>query len=91
MSFSGQNGPFAPNENFFTKTINISSMYFLAPFIEQNFKKNPYSGSRVIKTHNFQAHNGPFAPNENFFTKTTNIISVHLLAPCIVQDCKKNP
>ena len=38
VSFSRQNGPFAPNENFFKKTINVSFMCLLASFIVQNFK-----------------------------------------------------
>ena len=37
--FRAQNSPFAQNENFFRKTINICSMYLSAPFIVQNFKK----------------------------------------------------
>ena len=38
VPLSGQNDPFAPNENFFRKAINISFMYLLAPFTLQNFK-----------------------------------------------------
>ena len=38
VPFSYQNGTFAPNKTFFKKTINISSMYLLAPFIVQNLK-----------------------------------------------------
>ena len=38
VPFSYQNDTFAPNKNFFKKTINISSMYLLTPFIVQNFK-----------------------------------------------------
>ena len=49
--FLAQSGPFAPNENFF-KTIKIISMYHLAPFIVQNFKKllivSPKLSRRVI-------------------------------------------
>ena len=37
--FWAQNGPFAPNKNFFWKIINIILIYLLAPFIVQNFKK----------------------------------------------------
>ena len=39
MPLSGQNSPFAPNEDFFRKTINTSCMYLLVPFAVQNFKK----------------------------------------------------
>ena len=39
IEFSSQNSPFAPNQNFFRKTINISSTYLLASFIMQNLKK----------------------------------------------------
>ena len=35
----GRNDPFAQNDIFSGKTINIISMYLLAPFIMQNFKK----------------------------------------------------
>ena len=37
--FGAQNGPFAPNKNFFFKILNITVIYLLAPFIVQNFKK----------------------------------------------------
>ena len=40
VPFLGENSPFAPNEFFFfTKTINISSMYLLTSFIVQNSTK----------------------------------------------------
>ena len=38
VPFSYQNGTFAPNKTFFKKTINISSIYLLTPFIVKNFK-----------------------------------------------------
>ena len=47
----------------------IISMCLLAPFIVQNFKKNAWSGSRLMTTRHFQAQNCPFAPNEDFFKK----------------------
>ena len=36
--FSAQNGPFAPNKNFFGKLLKFL-IYLLAPFIVQNLKK----------------------------------------------------
>ena len=52
LHFWTQNSPFAPNENFFRNTINIISMYLLAPCTEQNFFKNlrvdPEPGRRAI-------------------------------------------
>ena len=37
--FEAQNGPFAQNNFFGGKIINIILIYLLAPFIVQNFKK----------------------------------------------------
>ena len=37
--FWAQNGPFALNNFFFSKIIDITLIYLLAPFIVQNFKK----------------------------------------------------
>ena len=37
--FWAQNGPFALNIFFFSKIIDITLIYLLAPFIVQNFKK----------------------------------------------------
>ena len=70
--FWTQNGPFAPNKKFFLKKIiNIIFIYLLAPFIVQNFKKKSYSGSRVMRMHQFWAQNSPFAQmrffSENLF------------------------
>ena len=54
VSFSYQNGTFAPNKNFFKKTINISSMYVpLGPFHCAEFQKYPWSISKIIRTRHF--------------------------------------
>ena len=45
----------------FLKIISTIFIYLLAPFIVQNFKKNTFNGSRVIRMRNFWARNGPFA------------------------------
>ena len=73
MTFFSQIWPTHPKSDFFfMKTMNISSMHLLTPFIVQNFKKNASSGSRVIRPHYFLAQSGPFAKNEIFFRKTIN-------------------
>ena len=38
-NFQAQNGPLAPNKKFPVKTINITFIYQLAPFIVHNLKK----------------------------------------------------
>ena len=89
MPFSGQHGLFVPNESFFRKINKASFMYVLTFLSLCKIAKNPSSGSRVMKTHNFPAQNGLFAPNENFFRKTINIFSMKPLAYFIVQNFKK--
>ena len=37
--FGAENGPIAPKDNYFEKTINIIFMKPMAPFIVQNLKK----------------------------------------------------
>ena len=65
--FWAQNGPFAPNNFFLEKNINIIFIYLLStPFIVQNFKKILTADSYTIL--------GPKRPiwlNENFFLKTS--------------------
>ena len=67
--FWAQNGTFAPKYKFFEKGININSTYLFTSFILQNFKKNHYSGSRVMMMHHFWGQNGKFALNEIFSEK----------------------
>ena len=67
--FRAQNDPFVLNKFFFVQTIIVTFICLLALFIVQNFYKNYYSPSRVIRMHHFWAQNGPFAPNKFFFGK----------------------
>ena len=93
MPFSGQNKPFAPNEIFFRKTINISFMYLLVLFIEQNFKK-------ILRVNPELRECSTFGPkmaqlpkmNFFFFRKTVNIINFHVpLDPIHFAKFQKNP
>ena len=69
--------------NFFSeKTINISSMYLLAPFTVRNFKKIIKSGSRLMRMRHFGAWNSPFTLKEG------TLISIYLLVSFIVQILK---
>ena len=72
VPFSGQNGLFGTSEDFFGKSINISSMYLLAPFFVQNFKKS----LELLLSYKDASFSGSFAPNGNYFRKTVNIITV---------------
>ena len=38
--FQAKNDPFAPNENFLQKTVNVISMYLLIHFMVQNLKNS---------------------------------------------------
>ena len=60
-SFLGSKWSTCPKQKFFLKKItNIIFIYLLTPFILQNFKKNSYSQSRVIRMCHFS---GPKQPN----------------------------
>ena len=76
MPLSGQNSPFAPNENFFRKTINTSCMYLLVPFTVQNFKKKKKKKKKKKI----------LGADLKLFSK---IIFLYLLAPFIEQNVKK--
>ena len=67
-------------------------MYLLVPFIDENFFKNHWSGSRVMRMHNFWTQNSQVAQKKRFFLKKTinNTILMYLLACFIVQNVKKN-
>ena len=65
--FGAQNGPFAPNKNFFGKNY-IIFIYLLAPFIVQNLKESSYNRSRVTRVCHFWAQNNPFV-QMIFFSK----------------------
>ena len=65
--FWTRNGPFVINKFFLVQTIIITFIYLLALFIEQNFKKNSYSESRVMRMRHFWTPNGSFDPNNLFF------------------------
>ena len=61
-------------------------MYLLAPFIEQNLKKN----LKQIESYEdapFLGKNDQITPNQFYFRKTINIISMSFFAPFIVQNC----
>ena len=45
--FRAQHCPFAPNEKFFRKTINMISLYILTPFIVQNLLKILRAGQKL--------------------------------------------
>ena len=65
---------------FFWKTINSNFIYMpFGPFYCTKLKKNNLCGSRVMKSHHFQAQNNPFAQNNFFFRKTINEIFMYLL------------
>ena len=64
----------------------LSSTYW--PFSLWKVLKNSYSGSRVMRIHDFWDQNSPFAPNI-FFLRIINIILIYLLAPFIMQNFKK--
>ena len=88
--FQVQNGPFVINKFFLVQTIIITFIYLLALFIEQNFKKNSYSESRVMRMRHFWTPNGSFDPNNLFFfLKKINIIFIYLLVPFILQNFKQ--
>ena len=42
-------------------------MYLLAPFILQNFKKNSYAQSKVVRMCHLQVQNDPICHEQNFF------------------------
>ena len=84
-------GPKYPNL-FWTKLFGKNYYYYfhlpIGPFHWAKFKKNSYSGSRVMRMHHFWAQNGPFALN-NYFWKIIKITLIYLLSPFIVQNFKK--
>ena len=77
------------NENFFRKTINISSIYPLVPFIEQNFKKVLRVDPELRGYTIFGTKMTDLPKMQLFFTKTINIISMYFLTLFIVQNFKK--
>ena len=72
--FQAQNGPFAPNKFFLVKTIHITFIYLLAPFIVQNFQKI-LPTDPVMRMCYFWAQNDPFPPNKNFLEKSLILFS----------------
>ena len=76
------------NEDFFIKTINISFMHFLTPFIAKNFKKifrvDPELWGHAISRPKM-AH---LPQMRIFFRKTINIIPMYFLALFTVQKFK---
>ena len=62
--------------NFLEKIINIISIYLLAPFIVQNFKKILTADPELWWCTIF----GPIYPNENFSRKSVN-------KPCFFHSC----
>ena len=87
--FRGRNGPFVLNKSVLVQTIIITFIYLLALFIVQNFQKNSYSRSRVMRTRHFCVQNGPFDLNNFFLEKIMNIIFIYLLTPFIVKKILK--
>ena len=62
-----QNGPFAPNNNFFVKSLILfSSTYW--PLSLCKILKNSYNGSRVKMCHFWNQHE-PICPNDFFFSE----------------------
>ena len=72
-------------KSFLVQTIIFTFIYLLALFIVQNFLKNSYSGSRVMRMGHFWAQNGLFALNKIFLEKI-KIIFIYLLATFIEQN-----
>ena len=72
-------------KSFLVQTIIFTFIYLLALFIVQNFLKNSYSGSRVMRMGHFWAQNGLFALNKIFLGKI-KIIFIYLLATFIEQN-----
>ena len=71
-------GPKYPNW-FWTKLFGTNHYYYfhlpIGPFHWAKFKKNSYSGSRVMSMHHFWAQNGPFALNNFFYGKLLKSLS----------------
>ena len=78
--FSGPKWPtyLTPNKNFWGKTINITSMYLLALFIDQNFKKC-LEWIQRYEDASFLEPIWSIAPNRIFFRKISNIFLIYLL------------
>ena len=55
---------------FFKKTIDITFIYLLDPFIMQDLKRSPLSGSRAMVMLRFHDQNGPTALKIYFFEKS---------------------
>ena len=79
----------SPEQLFFCT--NHCSYFHLpiVPFHCGKFKKNSYSGSRVMTMRHFLGQNGPLAPNKLFCWKIIIIFLIYLLATFIVQNLKK--
>ena len=78
-----------PQTNFFSrKTTNKISMYLLAPFILQNFKKilEPIQNYEDVP---FSSSKWLFVLNKYFLVQTILITFIYLLALLIVQNLKK--
>ena len=59
---------------FLEKIIKIIFIYLLAPFILQNFKKNSYNRSKVMRMHHFWAQNDPIAQTNILLEKNFSTI-----------------
>ena len=76
-------------KDFFLEKLIKCSMFLLAPFILQNFKKILRADrSRVMRMCHFWAQNGSFVMNKFFWVQTV-ITFIFLLALFIVQNLKK--
>ena len=64
--FWAQNGLFAPNKKFFGKDYKYHFHLPIGPFHCATFKKNSYSGFRVMRMPYFWAPNGLFAQTRIF-------------------------
>ena len=67
--------PLVLNKFFLEQTNSITFIYLWVLFIVQNFLKNSYSRSRVMRMH--------------YFEKIMNITFIYLLAPFIVKNFQK--
>ena len=82
VPFLAPKGPFVMNKISLVQTIIITFIYLLTLFIVQNFKKNSYSGSWVMRMHNFWAQNSPFPQmrifSENLLMSLVSFIHAYL-------------
>ena len=77
MPFFGLKQPICPEQNIFGTSHYYHFHLPFGPFHCAKFKKNSYSGSRVIRMRLFRALNGPLAQT-NYFLKKKYWYHFHL-------------